>query len=81
MNATPVLLTEIAGPIARLVLNRPERRNALSWELLRELQAALEHAGHILQALARVQLLGSFSSWARSALGLERELRPDRDMV
>jgi len=35
------LLFERAGPIARLTLNRPQQRNALSEELLRELAAAL----------------------------------------
>ncbi len=35
------LLVERAGPLVRLILNRPERRNALSRELLLELLAAL----------------------------------------
>ena len=42
MNANAVLLTEVEGTIVRLVLNRPERRNALSLELLGELQTALK---------------------------------------
>src|SRR5262245_43627805 len=37
----PVLLAETHGEVARLTLNRPDRRNALSAELLRELDAAL----------------------------------------
>jgi enoyl-CoA hydratase/carnithine racemase len=39
--AAPVLLAETHGEVVRLTLNRPDRRNALSWELLRELDAAL----------------------------------------
>jgi enoyl-CoA hydratase/carnithine racemase len=39
--AEPVLVAETRGEVARLTLNRPDRRNALSEELLRELDAAL----------------------------------------
>jgi enoyl-CoA hydratase/carnithine racemase len=35
------LLVETEGPVARLTLNRPERRNALSSALLAEIEAAL----------------------------------------
>lgn len=38
------LLVVDIGPITRITLNRPERRNALSLELMRELQQALEQA-------------------------------------
>jgi enoyl-CoA hydratase/carnithine racemase len=38
------LLLKIDGPSARLTLNRPERRNALSLALMREVVAALEAA-------------------------------------
>jgi enoyl-CoA hydratase/isomerase-like protein len=37
----PVLIAESQGEVARLTLNRPDRRNALSGELLRELDGAL----------------------------------------
>jgi enoyl-CoA hydratase/carnithine racemase len=37
----PVLIAETQGEVAHLTLNRPDRRNALSGELLRELDAAL----------------------------------------
>jgi enoyl-CoA hydratase/carnithine racemase len=36
-----VLVTETDGAVLRLILNRPEKRNALSLELLREMDAAL----------------------------------------
>jgi enoyl-CoA hydratase/carnithine racemase len=38
------LLVSADGPAARITLNRPEKRNALSLELMRELTAALRHA-------------------------------------
>ena len=38
------VLVEDADPITRITLNRPERRNALSLDLMRELQDALEGA-------------------------------------
>src|SRR6516165_6426284 len=39
--AAPVLVTETKEEVVWLTLNRPEKRNALSWELLVELDAAL----------------------------------------
>jgi enoyl-CoA hydratase/carnithine racemase len=42
MLAEKTLLVQIAPPTAIITLNRPERRNALSLELMRELTAALE---------------------------------------
>jgi enoyl-CoA hydratase/carnithine racemase len=38
------LLVTVDGPAARIVLNRPERRNALSLELMEEVIAALKEA-------------------------------------
>jgi enoyl-CoA hydratase/carnithine racemase len=35
-------MSDIRGEVVHLILNRPEKRNALSLELLRELEAALE---------------------------------------
>jgi enoyl-CoA hydratase/carnithine racemase len=40
-TAAPVLLAETRGEVAHLTLNRPDRRNALSLELLRELDGTL----------------------------------------
>lgn len=41
----PKLILEIDGPVALLTLNRPERRNALSLDLMLELTARLEEIG------------------------------------
>jgi enoyl-CoA hydratase/carnithine racemase len=41
----PVLLREIAGPVAVLTLNRPAQRNSLSDALIAELHAALAELG------------------------------------
>jgi len=46
------LLVEDAAPITRITLNRPERRNALSLELMRELQQALQEASEQVVVLA-----------------------------
>ena len=42
--APPLLLTATPGGVLRLILNRPEKRNALSSDLMTALQAALEGA-------------------------------------
>jgi enoyl-CoA hydratase/carnithine racemase len=43
MNPTePILLTEVREEVMHLTLNRPEKRNALSHELLLKLEAALD---------------------------------------
>jgi enoyl-CoA hydratase/carnithine racemase len=41
-TAAPMLRTDTSGSIARLILNRPEKRNALSLALLRELDTAVQ---------------------------------------
>ncbi len=38
----PLIIRELDGPVARLTLNRPEKRNALSRALLAELSGALD---------------------------------------
>jgi enoyl-CoA hydratase/carnithine racemase len=40
-QSSPALIEETQGEVAHLTLNRPDRRNALSGELLRELDGAL----------------------------------------
>src|SRR6266498_3517317 len=39
------LIVEMSAPVARVTLNRPERRNALSLALMRELTACLREIG------------------------------------
>jgi enoyl-CoA hydratase/carnithine racemase len=38
------LLYEVDGPVARITINRPERRNALSWTVMTELRGAMAAA-------------------------------------
>lgn len=40
-----IVISEDHGPVRHVVMNRPEKRNAMNQELLRELGAALEAAG------------------------------------
>jgi enoyl-CoA hydratase/carnithine racemase len=40
-----IVVTEDRGPVRHVVLNRPEKRNAMNQQLLRELAAALRAAG------------------------------------
>ncbi len=44
MSTWQHLLVEDVDPVTRITLNRPDRRNALSLELMRELQQVLEQA-------------------------------------
>lgn len=46
------LLVEIAAPVARITLNRPERRNALSLGLMKELTACLRTIGETITTRA-----------------------------
>ena len=39
------LIVEMGAPVARVTLNRPERRNALSLAMMRELTACLREIG------------------------------------
>jgi enoyl-CoA hydratase/carnithine racemase len=55
-QTAPGLLVEIDGPVARLTLNRPDRRNALSSSLLSELKLALDRIGA--DATVHVVVLG-----------------------
>ncbi len=38
------MLYEVDGGVARVTINRPERRNAMSWEVMRGLKRALATA-------------------------------------
>jgi enoyl-CoA hydratase len=44
-SEAPPVLYEVAGPVARLTINRPEARNALSPEVMEGLLAAFDRAG------------------------------------
>jgi enoyl-CoA hydratase/carnithine racemase len=52
-----ILLVERDGNVVRLTLNRPEKRNALSFELLRQLEVALSKIAA--DPIARVVVLGA----------------------
>ncbi|PAY23198.1 enoyl-CoA hydratase [Dietzia natronolimnaea] len=43
--STPYVLVERSGPIARVTLDRPERRNPLSMQMMREATAAIRDLG------------------------------------
>jgi enoyl-CoA hydratase/carnithine racemase len=43
-EVAPGLLYDVDGAVARLVINRPERRNALTWELVGAMRTALADA-------------------------------------
>lgn len=43
--STPYVLVERCGPVARVVLDRPERRNPLSLQMMREATAAIRELG------------------------------------
>ena len=76
------MLVEYDGPIATITLNRPEKRNALSIELMAELTAAFEHVGAstdavgvVLAASGPVFSAGhSFADMAGADLGHVRRL-------
>ena len=52
-----ILLVECDGGVVRLTLNRPEKRNALSYELMTQIEIALEKIAA--DPIARVVVLGS----------------------
>lgn len=56
-TALPLLLTETRGEVVHLILNRPEKRNALSLELLQQLEATLERIAQ--SASTRVVVVAS----------------------
>ncbi len=44
VSGTPTVLYQVDGGVARITINRPERRNAMSWEVMRGLGRALAEA-------------------------------------
>lgn len=58
LNSTQFVSLSISNQIARVTLHRPERRNALSWELLTELRGALLEADD-LRSVSVIVLEGS----------------------
>jgi enoyl-CoA hydratase/carnithine racemase len=65
---TPLVLCELAGPLARVTLNRPRQRNALSAAVLAELSCVLDACA---ASAARVVVLGG----AGSAFSAGHDLR------
>src|SRR5690606_3596299 len=43
--STPYVVVERSGPIARVILNRPERRNSLSLQMMKDATAAVRELG------------------------------------
>jgi len=58
LQSSEHLMFEVRERVARITLNRPDRRNALSWELLVELRAALLEADD-LRAVSVIVLEGA----------------------
>ncbi len=46
VSGTPTVLYEVDAGVARVTINRPERRNAMSWEVMRGLRQVLAAAAH-----------------------------------
>jgi enoyl-CoA hydratase len=45
VSGTPTVWYQVDAGVARVTINRPERRNAMSWEVMRGLRSALAEAG------------------------------------
>jgi len=45
VSGTPTVLYQVDEGVARITINRPERRNAMSWEVMRGLRRSLARAG------------------------------------
>ncbi len=58
LQSSEHLVFEVRERVARITLNRPDRRNALSWEMLSELRAALLEADD-LRAVSVIVLEGA----------------------
>ena len=44
MSGTPTVLYRVEEGVARITINRPERRNAMSWEVMRGLRRTIDAA-------------------------------------
>ena len=77
---TPVLLREDADGVARLTLNRPERRNALSCELMAAVEAALADIAED-GAVRAVVLAASGPAFSAGHDLTELRAAPDREAV
>src|SRR5437763_3269034 len=66
MSAESVVIYEVEGSIARVTLNRPEKRNALNGELVAGLKAALRRA-HDDDEIRAVVLSGAGSDFCAGA--------------
>ena len=72
VTAERPVLVRVEDGVARITLNRPQRRNALSLELMQELTGALRSVGDNPQVRAIV-LSGAgvaFARWSDAALTL-----------
>ena len=68
--STPFVLVENTGPIARVTLDRPERRNPLSLQMMREATAAIRALGD--DPDCRVVVAGHSTGGLITALWLDR---------
>lgn len=66
MTQTPTILYSLEGGIARMTLNRPEKRNALNDELIAGLKEALRRADHT-EAVRVVLLSGAGDDFCSGA--------------
>jgi enoyl-CoA hydratase/carnithine racemase len=68
----PFILTELRGNIFEISLNRPDKRNAMNWELLEELQVAfIEAEKHYNQQTARAVVITAQGTFFSSGIDLE----------
>ncbi|MHC4768892.1 MAG: enoyl-CoA hydratase/isomerase family protein [Planctomycetota bacterium] len=67
-----IVLTEIADGCATVTMNRPDTRNALSWDLIEALEQAIEAVGHDVSAGAvRVVILAAAGKAFCAGMDLE----------
>jgi enoyl-CoA hydratase/carnithine racemase len=65
VSGTPTVLYEVDAGVARVTINRPERRNAMSWDVMRGLRRALTEAAE--DPAVRVVVLAGAGEHAFSA--------------